>query len=67
MKLYINLKDNDYAMYDYLKKEFNNKDLISVEDLLSLIDELHFENQQLKQEKNITEFVEYDDYDIIKN
>ena len=38
------------ANCNFLKKYFKNKDLVSIDDLLGIIEDLYYENERLKEE-----------------
>ena len=44
-KLYIKIED-----YVLLKKFFKNQDLVSIEDLIALIDDLNYDYEKIKEE-----------------
>lgn len=62
----------DIREYTWLEKIFKNKDYITLEELLDKVDNLYYENENLKEEiedmKNTTEEDEYNSYlDDLRN
>lgn len=50
--------------HNILEKTFPNKDLVSIEDLVDMLDELYYENESLKEKiEDLESEHEPDDYD----